>query len=256
VISEKPPLPKKILGEIRKSENCFLFLGFGFRHWYLRILLHFLDATGRSSRSFALENFDAAASGHDLERTTLFFQEGYKINFFDMDLQMFTEQLRQNFEKRSAPKSDSDVSGLAPDAPIVFLCHANEDKRQAEDLARDLEKIGFKPWLDKEGLSGGDEWDQKITKLISDEINYFVVLQSKALEGKEVGYVNKEIALALEKQLQVRAPRIFIVPVFIEKCDKLKLLEGWQSIDLTASNGMVELSNALRRDVERVKKKR
>lgn len=256
VISSNPALPKHIISEIRKPENCFLFLGFGFKHWYLRILLHVLDATGRSSRSFALENFDTAAGAHNVEQTTLFFQEGHKINFFNMDLRGFTEELSKHCAARLAPKQGDEAPAPSCDAPLVFLCHANEDKLKAKNLAAELKKHGFMPWLDEEDLCGGDEWDRKIETVITKEIDYFVVLQSKALQKREVGYVNKEIDLALQKQTEVRAPRIFIVPALIEECKKLDALLKWQSRDLSNPDGINRLVNELERDVERGRKGR
>ncbi|MBD3308833.1 hypothetical protein GF339_20675, partial [candidate division KSB3 bacterium] len=40
VISKNPPLPRNVLSELRNKDKSLLFLGFGFKHWYLRVLLH------------------------------------------------------------------------------------------------------------------------------------------------------------------------------------------------------------------------
>ncbi|HAO20607.1 MAG TPA: hypothetical protein DCQ37_09125, partial [Desulfobacteraceae bacterium] len=56
VISKAPGLPASITSELNSTDKNFLFLGFGFKHWYLRILLHVLAGNShKKSRSFALE---------------------------------------------------------------------------------------------------------------------------------------------------------------------------------------------------------
>jgi hypothetical protein len=50
-------LPKSLINELQAPDKSFLFLGFGFKHWYLRILLHILEIKNKANRSFALEDF-------------------------------------------------------------------------------------------------------------------------------------------------------------------------------------------------------
>jgi len=57
VISKAPGLPLGISSELNSDDKNFLFLGFGFKHWYLRILLHVLAGNShKKSRSFALNS--------------------------------------------------------------------------------------------------------------------------------------------------------------------------------------------------------
>jgi TIR domain/SIR2-like domain len=254
VISKNPDLPPDIRSKLKDITNCFLFLGFGFKHWYLRILLHVLYDTGRTSRSFALETFDAAMEGKNVERTKLFFQEGHRIRFFDADLQQFAGELRRRCSPSSASEPKAANSEVSPDAASIFLCHTNEDKAIATDLYDKLKKKGFRPWVDKEELRGGDQWNPKIQKVIR-EIDYFVVLVSKALLQRNIGYVNKEITAALDRSTEFRPPLIFIIPAIIEKeCALLDQLKGLHAVDLTKDGGEDALMKNVIRDLERRRK--
>ncbi|UCD80671.1 MAG: toll/interleukin-1 receptor domain-containing protein, partial [Desulfobacterales bacterium] len=160
VVSKNPPLPDNILSEIRNRNKSFLFLGFGFRNWYLRILLHVLRIGIKESRSFALEQFNHPDID-EFHRTMVFFRESeYKIQICRKELHEFVTELQDRYKKfvgaTSAEKSA--IENLPPDAPQVFICHASEDKEFASGLYNQLRQEGIRPWLDKENLRGGDQW--------------------------------------------------------------------------------------------------
>lgn len=257
VVSGAPPLPHNILSELRSKNKSLLFLGFGFRHWYLRILLHVLEADGKESRSFALEQF-APGNIEDFQRTILFFKESdYKIQICNMELNNFVKELRKRFEESSAagPSKPGTSKVLPPeDAPTVFICHASEDKEYAANLYEQLQMAGFNPWIDKENLRGGDEWNRLIEKTIK-KIDYLVVLQSKALAQKQIGYVNKEINAALDRQDEFRHGIRFIIPVQIEECPLLEDLDHLQTIDLSNKDNIKDLISTIKRDQQRRKKR-
>ncbi|NIV99354.1 TIR domain-containing protein, partial [Candidatus Saccharibacteria bacterium] len=70
------------------------------------------------------------------------------------------------------------------DAPTVFICHASEDKEYAKSLHDKLENAGLNAWIDQEDIRSGEDWNKRIKHAINEEIDYFVVLQSKAMQGK------------------------------------------------------------------------
>ena len=247
LISKNPPLQDNIRSELQDESKSFLFLGFGFRHWYLRILLHVLQGRRKGSRSFAMEQF-TPESAVDLEQNAFFFKKNdYKIYIFKQELNRFAEQFRERFEQSS-------YTGFSRrnevNAPKVFICHANEDKNYAAGLYNKLEKAGLRPWLDKEKLRGGDHWDKHIRRTIK-QVDYFIVLQSKALAKKQIGYVNREINIALDRQEEFRRSTLFIIPVNIEECQRMEELEHLQTIDLTEEANMSKLITTIKRDFER-----
>ncbi|NIM18337.1 MAG: TIR domain-containing protein, partial [Candidatus Aminicenantes bacterium] len=180
--------------------------------------------------------------------TVLFFQEGpCKVHIFEQDFNEFAKKLRKKYED-SAGTSIEAFPDKKEDRPVVFICHAGEDKDYAVSLYEKMGQAGFAPWLDKENLQGGDQWNEVIKKAIKKEIDYFLVLQSKTLADKIEGYVNKEIVEARERQKEFRFGIRFIIPVKIEDCRLLEVLDDLQTIDLTDETGVDRLVQTIRRD--------
>lgn len=252
LISKKRPLPDNIRSELQDEKKIFLFMGFGFRHWYLRILLHVLQGGNKkNNRSYALEQIPPENTS-ELQRTVFYFKKSdYKIHIFDEDFNHFTAQLRKRFE----PCSPAVVSRIeASKIPGVFICHASEDKDYAVSLYKRLEQAGIRPWLDTEKLRGGDEWDRKIRDTLK-KIDYFVVLLSQNLVNKDIGYVNREINIALDRLQEFQRGKYdFIIPVKIEACPFREDLQHLQTIDLTDEANIKTLANTIQRDFAKRKK--
>jgi len=63
---------------VRAPATSFLFVGFGFRSWWLRLFLKVLDITGNESRSLslAIEDADADAESKGFFESDIFIQSG------------------------------------------------------------------------------------------------------------------------------------------------------------------------------------
>src|SRR5262249_18843750 len=89
IIAREPGLPENIRTELQKESKTFLFLGFGIRHWYFRILLHVLKLYQSKNRSYALEKLNNVQS-EAVQQTVFFYQTGgYRIEVYDGDLMQF-----------------------------------------------------------------------------------------------------------------------------------------------------------------------
>jgi formylglycine-generating enzyme required for sulfatase activity len=112
----------------------------------------------------------------------------------------------------------------------VFLCHASADKPVVRKLYRYLRSKGMDPWLDSEKLLPGENWKIEISKALF-ESDVIVVCLSKNSVTKE-GYVQSEIAFALDKALEKPAGTIFIIPAKLEECNVPTRLSPYQWVDL------------------------
>lgn len=254
LISQEPPLPSNIRSEFKSRDKCFVFLGFGFRQWYLRILLHVLQDERRNSRSFAFEEI-AAVDEPSLQHAVVYYKEKYKLGVYPIRPAEFVRELRARYEQhvRELDEADSDVPGSAgARAPVVFICHRNapHDKAQAVRVGRALGTEGMRPWLDHDVLEAGVEWEKVIPHTIA-TADYFVVLQSNALDGCEEGYVNREIKLALARQENFRSPSRFIFPATIDDCEGLEELRWLQSVRVDTDAGLEKLAQAIKREHQR-----
>ncbi len=249
LISKNPALPHDVKAALSNG-RLFLFLGFGLTRWYLRILLHVLKVLHRRGRAFAIENLEKEAVGQPLQDNILFYKD-FKLDIYCQDVLEFVNELRKRYGP-GAPGPNSG-SGTAPaplpsEEPTVFICHAGENSDEARRIHDALKKNGIQPWLDKETLRGGDEWDAMIESTIG-EVDYFVILNSRALKAKtlEKSYVNKEINVAI-RFADWRTEKKFIIPVLLDDTPPLKLIAKYQAVDLARPDGTRDLVRAIKRE--------
>jgi hypothetical protein len=243
LISKDPPLPNDLNAALTNG-RLFLFLGFGLRQWYLRILLHGLKVLRRNTRTVVLEALDAVAS-QPPDETILFYRENFKVDVYQEDVAEFVRELGRRYVPKQAAGT-VEPSERPRQGRKVFVCHASEDRAKAREVHDALGRAGLDPWLDRESLRGGDRWDERIESTIK-EVDYFVVLNSRALEAKryEASYVNKEIKLAL--QADEYRWQEFIIPALIDDTPLLPMLTKLQAVNLTQPDGMRDLIRAIKR---------
>jgi hypothetical protein len=136
----------------------------------------------------------------------------------------------------------------------VFVSYASQDQDLAARLFASLQKAGFEPWLDKDALGGGEDWNLMIEDQLR-ETDYVLVLQTPALAAKRVGYVNKEIAIAREQAQRYRGS--FLIPLVAAELsadERIEELSAYQQMplrDSCYSQDMADLVSTLRRDYQR-----
>src|SRR6185369_5496158 len=74
VIKESPPLPDAVRATVRAPSTVFLFVGFGFHNWWLRLLLKVLEMTGVENRAISLALEDASFDAAVAEEHKAFFE--------------------------------------------------------------------------------------------------------------------------------------------------------------------------------------
>ena len=210
VISGRPKLPDSLRSALRNK--TFLFVGFGIRHWYIRVLLKLLIRTlDLAGGSVALEPL-GSLDVREREQTVLFYKRGTRLEVIDVDIATFLSELRERFERAGGFLGR--VLGV-PRRAHVFISYERADARLARQLFEALPKDQFEPWLDAELLEGGVEWDPRLEEKVH-LCDYFVVLHSERLAQKQVGYVNKEIKLALDQQMYRQQGLTFIIPLLVD----------------------------------------
>jgi len=208
IASERPPLPNSLVHALQRPGQNFLFVGFGIKQWYLRLLLKVLlralslDRTGSAIAAEPLGDLSAA----DREQTVLFYERGTKIEVADSDVGSFVAELTQRV---NAAGGYTGRTAVGP-SPRVFISYASQDKETAMRLFQALQSAKLQPWLDRERLQPGDLWNRRIEEEIAAS-DFTIVLQTPALARKIDGYVNKEIGLARDRGTQVRGGLYLIV---------------------------------------------
>lgn len=223
ITKESPALPDPVRATLRAPSTVFLFVGFGFTNWWLRLLLKVLEVTGVENRglSLALEDsssFDAAASADNKD-----FFESVGIYIRTRDWNSLAKYLAATIREQEAgegttPKSQVAASDSVQGRPLVFLSYASEDLDKVDSLRMGLQNRGVFVWQDVQNLRGGQNWEEQITRLIK-AVDYFVFVQTENMDARdqrrEDGVYNRELKLALDriKDKPYAAPFVFHVTI-------------------------------------------
>ena len=246
-----PPLPDPVRATLRASSTLFLFVGFGFTNWWLRLLLKVLDVTGVENRSLSLaledsSSFAAAARENKgfFDAAGIFIQAG--------DWSALAAELAARYrehvtlETTRSPKASVAAPGGARQ-PMVFLSYASEDADAVNALRRGLEDHGISVWQDSQNLRTGQNWEAMIAEFIK-RVDYFVFIQTENMDRRddrnEDGVYNRELKLALKRQSDRPYGAVFVLHVTIGTCHARPEpeLAAVHRFRLDADNGVAALA--------------
>lgn len=112
----------------------------------------------------------------------------------------------------------------------VFISHAKEDVKLAEQLYDYLSEKGYSPWLDKKKLRVGANWDYEIKKALKESTYVIILLSSTSV--KKRGYIQKEFKYALEYSESKLDDDIYIIPILLDKCEVPDQLSKFQWLEV------------------------
>jgi hypothetical protein len=131
----------------------------------------------------------------------------------------------------------------------VFLSYAHADSEIASRLYHDLVKHGVNCWFDREELLPGERWRESIEIAIRGA-SYFIALLSQNSVDK-VGFVQKELKIALDLLMEMPQHKIFVIPARIDNCvpSHQALMElQWVDLFNDYHNGLGRILRVIGRD--------
>lgn len=128
-------------------------------------------------------------------------------------------------------------------APQIFLCHASEDKDQVLETYKRIKQEGLKPWLDKEDLLPGQNWQLEIPKAI--KASDFVLIFFSTTSVAKRGYIQKEFKLALDVLDEIPEDQLFIIPVRLDNCQVPEKFHHLHYCDLFEESGIEQVVKAI-----------
>lgn len=242
VIRKSPPIPDLIASKFADKGVSFLFIGFGFQQWHLRIQLNILRAEKHDNRSIALENqefFDHP----EQEKTVVYYDDKVHLNFRNLPLDDFAARLRKMYESQVGV--DPAAVELPETAPKAFLCYNSEDRAAVEKLGVLLHQSGINTWRDKQNLRGGDDWNRQIQNVIQKQVDYVLVIQTPNMLNEKISYCYKEIKTAKEHWDNFREDINFIIPCLLGTVTGLEELSNLHNIDVGSHDGFQSLVEAV-----------
>jgi MinD-like ATPase involved in chromosome partitioning or flagellar assembly len=130
------------------------------------------------------------------------------------------------------------------ETPTVFISYAREDETQVRTLYRALIDAGFKAWLDKENLHGGEDWERVIEERIEQSDLVLVCLSKVAVTKR--GFVQREIKKTLELVDLQPEGAVYLIPVRLDDCEIPRSLGRFNCIDLFEEGGRARLEDSIR----------
>ncbi len=151
---------------------------------------------------------------------------------------------------QSIPEAESFMAAIEDriregmERPVMFICHASEDKPFVERLVAALDRRALHAWFDKREILVGDSIVAKINDAL-EKTRYILPVLSVRSVAKP--WVLREINSSLMRQLSNEG--IVILPVLLDECTIPPLLADIKYADFRTSfdHGLDEVLRAIRR---------
>jgi TIR domain len=145
---------------------------------------------------------------------------------------------------------DIDVSSVGDRKLKVFISYSRKDEDFAQDLLAGLELVGFEPYLDKQDIAAGEDWEERLGRLIEAADTVVFVISPDAVASERCAW-EVERTVALKKRL---------LPIVFRRVDEAQvppLLKQLNYIFFDRPLAFVPklktLAEALRTDIEWVR---
>jgi hypothetical protein len=129
----------------------------------------------------------------------------------------------------------------------IFLSYASEDYDRVLPIYKRLEGK-YKPWLDKQKILPGQQWEMEIYKAFKNAHVVMMCLSRNSTSKR--GFVQREAQDAIDKLREKLPGDIYIIPVLLEECDVPdKIADKVQYIALSESNAWERIEASLQQAV-------
>ena len=257
IVRGAPAVPDQVRSMLADPAASFLFIGFGFHNWYLRVLLQVMNVYGHQSKAIAFE--DTHFFNHpERQQVVGFFSGDRLIEFRPLQWETFARQLSEAYEtsgrKRvlAAPEAQSQSGPSSEKAPLAFISYASENRDRVEALMVKLQARGINVWQDRQDLRAGDDWNQKLVRVIRKMVDYVIVLQTEEMLSRTEGVFHREIREAEVRQSgmsEYEGEKLrFLIPVQCGACGILSSLESRHVIDVDEPGGEDALADSILED--------
>jgi len=255
VVRGAPAVPDQVRSMLADPAASFLFIGFGFHNWYLRVLLQVMNVYGHQSKAIAFE--DPHFFNHpERQQVVGFFSGDRLIEFRPLQWESFARQLADAWEAGGRKNAQT---GPVPEAvrsfdnaPLAFISYASENRDRVEQLMANLQARGINVWQDRQNLRAGDDWNQKLIRVIQKMVDYVIVLQTEEMLARTEGVFHREIQEAQVRQsgmAEFEGEKLrFLIPVRCGSCGILSELENRHVIDIDVPGGEDALADSILED--------
>lgn len=207
VIRDQPPLPPKLLSQM-DSHKTYLFLGFNWEQWNLRLLLQGLN--------LAKECNILAHSHEDVNlKPTIrdFYESSFRFSFITDNIDAFVKELKEKYS------SLSPASSTATNQKKLFIASDPKDEDFRTELSKNLKPLAVDIWHDGLVEAGSDVDATVVENLESADI--ILLLVSADFLASDSIY-KREWKVALKKHQDNKAK---VIPIITRPCNWEQLTE-------------------------------
>ncbi len=126
---------------------------------------------------------------------------------------------------------------------LIFVSYAREDQAPATSLVSFLKAAGFETWFDKDNLHAGQDWKTVIEQQIARARLVIFCLSKNSVD--KIGFVQKEMRLALEQAELRPTSQVYIMPVALDGCTVPHALKRWHALDLREPKASQKLLDSI-----------
>ncbi len=207
VVRNEPRIPVSITSEFDERKT-YLFVGFNWDEWPLRLLLTSLNL-GRSLAAYSPQTAIYKISPFAQE----FFSAQFKFQFIDHHIEDFVVELQDKYTTTFVP-----VPQPLPSEPLnVFISYAKEDETYRDQLITNLALLEQKAYINiwHEGMIQFGQDKAEVIQQKLEDADLILLLVSADFLATDFSYA-EHLALAYLRQ---RQDEVDIVPIIIRNSD-------------------------------------
>ena len=143
------------------------------------------------------------------------------------------------------------MPNIAPDTPEqrvkVFISYSRSDKAFASDLVLGLAACGFAPYIDREDIAAGEDWEKRLSGLIAEADTIIYVISPDSVSSKQCSWELAESIRLAKRVLPVvwRAVDDRAAPAELKRLNYI----FFSGEGRTFAAGLAQLAEALRTDI-------
>lgn len=126
----------------------------------------------------------------------------------------------------------------------VFLSYVHEDYLPVKEIYDRFKRIGISPWMDKENILPGEDWERSILRSVQQSDFILVFLSNNSVTKR--GFFQKEIKIALKLWEEKLEDDIFIIPLLLNECDVPESIKKIQWIDFNNENSFHKIIESIK----------
>ncbi len=202
-------IPNKIAIEFtsskdKASEKNFIFLGFDFNQWHLRLILHLINRYQKQKETYVLQ-----APQDISELTNFFYKRNFEVGFVDFPPQEFAAKFFEKINTVAAtPKDPTRLNAF-----MMFDEGDEEIKNTLDTHLAALKGNEFIQTWDESKIAAGDERSQVIEDRLNQADIILLLVTPKLFNSDEI--YEKQLQLALQRHEERAA---VVIPILMKSC--------------------------------------